>query len=65
MRLFRIRFRGRVSDTEFCSVAANDFMHACQVFLEACPNAEILSCEEEQCYAAIFYTSGSYQTFNN
>jgi hypothetical protein len=64
MKLYRISFKDRASDTEFCSVAANDFMHACQVFLEACPNAELLSCKEECCYAAIFYTSGSYQTFS-
>lgn len=61
MKLFRIRSKGRVSDQEYCSVLATDFMHACKVFSEAHPNDVLLAVEQEPCDAAIFYTSGSYQ----
>ena len=60
MKLYRIKFTDRLTENEYCSVLALDFMHACQVFKEECPNAEILACEEENCFAAVFYASGSY-----
>lgn len=61
MQLFRIRSKGRVSDQEYCSVLATDFMHACKVFSEANPNDVILTVSHAECEAAIFYSSGSYQ----